>query len=50
MAKNEYTSPMISVNALYDEDIITASFVEAEIGGKKENVTVGGFKEGWIKS
>ncbi len=50
MAKNEYTSPIISVNVLCDEDIITASFVDVEIGGKTGNATVGGFKEGWIKS
>ncbi|MBQ4053964.1 MAG: hypothetical protein IJD33_06460 [Clostridia bacterium] len=49
MAQKEYVSPMIAVNALYDEDIITASFTTtATIDGKQSTVTVGGFKQGWL--
>ncbi len=52
MAKNEYTSPMISVNVLCDEDIITASIFNTTvtIDGNTGNATVGGFKQGWLSN
>ena len=48
MAKEQYTSPMIAVRVLYDEDIITASTFQTEVNGKDATVTVGDFNTSWL--
>ena len=48
MAKQQYTSPMMEVNVLNDEDIITASVFTTEVDGKEATVVAGGFSTGWL--
>ena len=50
MAKKQYTSPMMEVNVLNDEDIITASVftTEGEINGGTAQIVVGGFNQSWL--
>ena len=49
MAKEQYTSPMIAVRVLYDEDIITASAFQGEITtDAKNNATIGDFNTSWL--
>ena len=50
MAKQQYVSPMMEVNVLSDEDIITGSVftTDVEINGETSKVTVGGFNTGWL--
>ena len=46
MAKEQYTSPMIAVRVLYDEDIIRTSMIQTEVNGK--GTTVGDFDTSWL--
>ncbi len=48
MAKQQYTSPMMEVNVLNDEDIITASVFTTEVDGEEATVVAGGFSIGWL--
>ena len=48
MAKKQYDSPQMSVDKLYEEDVLTASndIWYGEIDGK--DGTVGSFDNGWL--
>ena len=48
MAKKQYTSPMMEVNVLNDEDIITASVFTTEVNGEEATVVAGSFSTGWL--
>ena len=52
MAKKQYDSPQMSVDKLYEEDVLTASngVWYDNLDGSGQGGTVGSFDNGWLSS